>query len=221
MKRLLPLVLLLCVCHPASAELIDRGNGMIYDSDQNLTWLKDANYAATQYLRSGGARGDLDGLMTWETANAWADSLLVGGFRDWRLPRVIDAADLGCDFAYLGTDCGYNIDDSLSEIAYMFHHNLGNVSVFDETGRLRGGMNRIDWGLVNHGPFKNLYNGPYWTSVELAPYPRNAWGFLTHDGFQYDANKKNRFYAWAVRTGDVGAMTDPSSLRIPSTPAIR
>ncbi|CAA9891115.1 conserved hypothetical protein [Candidatus Methylobacter favarea] len=27
----------------ANSALIDRGNGMIYDSDQDLTWLQDAN----------------------------------------------------------------------------------------------------------------------------------------------------------------------------------
>ena len=211
MKRVLLFAVLVLACRPASAELIDRGNGLIYDTDQNLTWLKDANYAATQYFRSGGRRGDQDGLMEWATANAWARSLFVGGYNDWRLPAILDLSGTGCDFAYTGTDCGYNTDVTVSEISYMFHKNLGNVSVFDETGKLRGGTNRIDWGLVNHGPFKNLYNGPYWTSVELSPYPVNAWSFLTHDGFQHDANKKNRFYAWAVRTGDV----TPSTVEVP------
>ena len=32
---------------PVSATLIDRGNGLIYDDAQNITWLQDANYAFT------------------------------------------------------------------------------------------------------------------------------------------------------------------------------
>ncbi len=31
-------------------QLIDRGNGMIYDTHEDLTWLQDANYAQTSGL---------------------------------------------------------------------------------------------------------------------------------------------------------------------------
>lgn len=48
----------------ANATLIDRGNGMIYDSDQALTWLQDANYAKTSGY-------DADGRMTWDAATTW------------------------------------------------------------------------------------------------------------------------------------------------------
>ena len=30
------------------AELIDRGGGLIYDTDLDITWLQDANYASTE-----------------------------------------------------------------------------------------------------------------------------------------------------------------------------
>ena len=32
----------------AQAALIDRGGGMIYDDVQNITWLQNWNYAATE-----------------------------------------------------------------------------------------------------------------------------------------------------------------------------
>jgi len=45
----LPACLLALTLSPhASAALFDRGNGMIYDSDLNITWLADANYFKTQ-----------------------------------------------------------------------------------------------------------------------------------------------------------------------------
>ena len=69
----------LVVALPSQATLFDRGNGMVYDSAQNLTWLQDWNLA-----RSSGV--DADGLMPWGDASVWASSLRVGGFSDWRLP---------------------------------------------------------------------------------------------------------------------------------------
>ncbi len=32
----------------AQATLIDRGSGLIYDDELNITWLQDANYGAGQ-----------------------------------------------------------------------------------------------------------------------------------------------------------------------------
>lgn len=34
----------------AKVRLFGRGGGLIYDSEQNLTWLADANYAKTSFL---------------------------------------------------------------------------------------------------------------------------------------------------------------------------
>jgi hypothetical protein len=35
----------------ARAELHNRGNGLIYDSTLNVTWLADMNYAKTSWIR--------------------------------------------------------------------------------------------------------------------------------------------------------------------------
>jgi hypothetical protein len=45
----------------AQAALVDRGGGLIYDTDLNVTWLQDANYAQTSGY-------DADGRMTWGDA---------------------------------------------------------------------------------------------------------------------------------------------------------
>jgi hypothetical protein len=78
--RLALIVVLLLCAVPAHAELIVVGHGMVYDTQQNLTWLQDAMYARTSGY-------DSDGLLTWSDAQAWTDSLVYGGFDDWRLPR--------------------------------------------------------------------------------------------------------------------------------------
>ena len=67
-----------------NAALIDRGNGMIYDTDLNVTWLQDANLVKTTGFPSLGGTGRLN----WLDALAWADALVFGGFDDWRLPTT-------------------------------------------------------------------------------------------------------------------------------------
>jgi hypothetical protein len=63
---------------PVQAGLVDRGGGLLYDNELNITWLQDANYAKT----SG---ADADGRMTWNVATDWAAGLVYGGYDDWRL----------------------------------------------------------------------------------------------------------------------------------------
>jgi len=45
--KYISIVLLLMATFSANAQLFDRGNGVIYDSDYKITWLADANYAVT------------------------------------------------------------------------------------------------------------------------------------------------------------------------------
>ncbi len=54
----------------ASADLIDMGDGTVYDTDTDITWYKHPNNYP----------------MTWDEAMKWAAILNVAGFRDWRLP---------------------------------------------------------------------------------------------------------------------------------------
>lgn len=65
----------------AQAIFIDAGGGMVYDTELDVTWLKDANYAMTSGY-------DADGLMNWNDSVAWASSLTVGGVNGWRLPTM-------------------------------------------------------------------------------------------------------------------------------------
>jgi hypothetical protein len=63
----------------ADATLWDRGDGLIYDDVQNVTWLQDMNYAATSgYHRNG--------LMEWKNATKWVANLDYQNLTDWRLP---------------------------------------------------------------------------------------------------------------------------------------
>jgi len=59
-------VLALGLAAPAQAALFDRGGGLIYDDVLDITWLQDANLAASNTFGVGGI--DAAGWMTWDTA---------------------------------------------------------------------------------------------------------------------------------------------------------
>ena len=202
-------LLLLGLSGTAQATLYDRGGGMIYDSDQNLTWLQDANYAQTS-----GYDTDADGRMNWANAMSWAAGLNHGGFGDWRLPTVTDNGNNGCDYGFSGTDCGYNVDTSGSEMAYMWYDILGNTPYCDTSGD----CDQAGWGLTSTGAdgvtFQNLQSNRYWSGTEFAPDPdtRYAWNFNTRYGQQSFSDKGVGLYAWAVRSGDVAPVPLPAAI---------
>jgi len=194
-------LLIISVSSNAHAILFNIGNGLIYDAALNVTWLQDANYARTSAF-------DADGLMSWVDANAWADSLDYKGITGWRLPTMVDTGASGCDFSNSDTDCGYNVQtvDGISgtvysEMAYMFHKNLGNLSLNDTSGNPQSG-----YGVSNMGEFFNLENDKYWSAVKYTPAPLSlAWLFRFGDGRQEQDSQSREFYAWAVHDGDISA----------------
>ncbi|MDA8128631.1 MAG: PEP-CTERM sorting domain-containing protein [Betaproteobacteria bacterium] len=196
----------------AQAALIDRGGGLIYDTDLNVTWLADANYAQTSGYSA-------DGLMDWNQAVTWAanlsyfDAVRNVTYTDWRLPTTTDTGAPGCDFSYSGTDCGYNVDPASSEMAHLYFTELGNLSYFTSTGELSGasagGANPVST-LDNVGPFKNFQSNGYWSGTESAPAScRCAWFFGTWEGSQFSWDETAPWFnALAVRPGDVAAVPE-------------
>ena len=171
-----------------------------YDTDLNITWLADANYAQTL--------GDADGLVSWIGAIYEAPNLNINNITGWRLPTAGGTPQIGCvDFGYTGTACGYNVDTSTSEMAHMFYITLGNKAYYDTSGV----WPQEGWGLTNTGPFTNLQSNLYWSGdgesfgCGIFSFCGAAWGFSFYGGRQdyYDVNEQ--FYVWYVHSGDVGA----------------
>jgi hypothetical protein len=162
----------------ANAALIDNGDGTITDTDKNLMWLQDANYAKTSgYYLTLGYSWDTNGKMTWDDAVAWADSLVYAGFDDWRLPSALNSDGSGpCGF-------GYNCIDS--EMGHLYYTELGNSSG--------------SGGFTKSVPFANLQAADYWSGTVYAPEPTAAWDFRISDGYQGLGGKTGDEYAWAVR----------------------
>lgn len=193
----------------AHADLIGRDlNGSAgsfeayYDTDLDITWLADANYAQT----SG---SDTDGMMTWAAANTWAANLSFVDpvnnrtYDNWRLPTVTDKGTPGCNFAYRNTDCGYNVDTYTGEMAHLFYDELYNKATYDTDG-----YSQLGEGLINTRPFINLQRDDYWTGTEYAPDTGGAWTFFFPYGLQNAYFKDAAFYALAVSPGDVGAVPE-------------
>lgn len=210
----------------SQATLIDRGGGLIYDDVLNITWLQDANYAKTSGY-------DADGRMTWEAANTWAanldysDNVRNVNYSNWRLPTMTDTGALGCDWGYIGSDCGYNVQTvsggiTYSEMAYMYFVNLGLKSSHNPDGSMRN-----DWGIFGNGTFNgidmyyygesdvglvdNLQMWGYWSKLDYAANTVNAWAFV-NDGYQGENGKIYELAAWAVHDGDVASIPEPASL---------
>ena len=187
----------------AQAALIDRGEGFIYDDVQDITWAQDAN---------------INGADTWANQVAWAAGYsqthtVYGTFDDWRLPIWTDTGLPGCDYAYTGTDCGYNMDTSTSEMAHLFYDSLGNLAFYDTSGN----SSQSGWGLTHTGPFTNLQSYYYWHDFTFAPnkdLSGISWVSIIGMGMGTIASigtgdNNTNLYALAVHDGDIAASVVP------------
>ena len=187
----------------ANATLFDRGGGMIYDSDQDITWMQDANYTNTLGYE------DI-GLLKWDAAVAWADQLSFGGYNDWRLPAIVDNGNDGCNWSYNGTDCGYHIAQPGAELAYLYHY-LGNVPYYDISGASTGPKG-LQFSSADGVDFLNIRSSEYWSGSEVVSDREHAWHFDTYVGMQsVDQDKRELLFVWAVRDGDVATVPEPGT----------
>ena len=201
----------------AQATLLERGGGLIYDIELNITWLQDWNYARTSGYTGTGVNAN--GSMTWNAGKLWAENLVYGGFSVWRLPTMVDTGTPGCNHSNAGgTDCGYNVQTKVgntvySERAHLYYETLGNKA-YCTPGDAVCNTAQPGWGLTNTGPFTNMQSGGYWSGLEYAPVAGRAWGFNTGFGAQGSDVQSNALYVVAVRPGDVTPVPEPQSLAL-------
>ncbi len=81
----------------AKADFVDNGDGLIYDTVQNITWLQQPNYSG----------------INWFNATNWVSGLTQGGVTGWRLPKSTDTTING----YSNTKSGSELGRLYSEIA--------------------------------------------------------------------------------------------------------
>jgi hypothetical protein len=185
-----------------NAVLIDRGGGLIYDSDQDLTWTQNAG---------------LSGVVKLPEATAWAENLVFGGFDDWRLPITTQFDDPTCSgdarvaqnftfFYEVRLDCRGGEMELLTEAADPWNNPLFenvNITRYWTATPYRDGID----------PCVNYPNYDVPCTIEPDNGDRTGfywqWGFTGYDGvfngpaFKTTLAGTNDRYAWAVREGDV------------------
>jgi len=223
----------------AHATLVDRGGGLIYDSDQDITWLQDANYAATDlsdawvssvigdvidghslvasdFIKDS---GNYTGKMSWWGALTWAEQLVYGGYDDWRLPQTLPVDGVSYDYSWKydgSTDRGYNISAPGSAYPGSMGSEMAYI-YYVNLGNLgdydtSGSGPQTNGGLNNSSPFIKLQPFLYWSGTEYAAYPTGAWLFYFGIGTQAYDYKDRNFYAWAVHDGDVASVPEPATM---------
>ena len=184
----------------ASSLEVRLGGLALYDHDRDITWLANANAGAGSTFDDGAS--STDGRMTWASANAWAASLTVGGFTDWRLPTTVQP-DPSCGFQTGDTPPqGYGANCTGSEIGHLFYDELG----------VTAGSSILTSTDPDLALFSNVQTNYYWSGTEFAPDPIKAWSFLTDGGSQLVNNKYSSYFAWAVRSGDVSVVPIPAAV---------
>jgi hypothetical protein len=170
-----------------------------YDDVIDVTWLADANLAATENfgittIVAGDGTESYSTMTTWlgemNNQNGGAGYL---GANAWRFPFT-PTTDTNCSnvvtdpyLAYWGTGC------TESELAHLFN----------------------EYGITttNEGPFSNVENDSlstqsYWSSeIPLASFVSYAFRFST--GLLLPSSQSPSYYTWAVHDGDISAAVVP------------
>jgi hypothetical protein len=175
----------------ANASLLSRAGGQAYyDTDLNVTWLADANLAATNTFGVGGIN-PVNGQMTWDVAENWitaVNSATYLGVNSWRLP-VTSQPDPTCS----------------NQNVFIPPQGSGTGCTGSEMGHL---FNATGIRSSTPSPFSHVQNATYWSGTLYAPDPiGRVWSFdfFANNGTQ-DAILRDQSHfanAWAVSPGDV------------------
>ena len=174
-KSIIVLVMLLVITQAitSQASLIDRGGGLIYDEDNDITWLQDARYAMTSGY-------DDDGLLTWNDAKIWAENLVYydqvreTSWNNWRLPHKDPSP-------------GYGSEQTNGEIGHLYHSD---------------GITLLTPGdYMNLPPYDSHEIVSFWLLEDDGV--GQGWDFSFLNGGEYLTPKSAGLYAWAVHDGDV------------------
>ncbi len=138
------------------------------------------------------ADADINGLDTWANQNTWVAGLTIGGVSGWRLPTTAQP-DSSCSNQTGVPPQGFGLGCTGSEMGHLF--NVEGISV------------------AAPSPFSNVQSNLYWSGTEFAPNPANAWFFNFFNGSQSAGDKDgSSFVAWAVHSGNVGAVPVPAAV---------
>lgn len=191
----------------------DNGFEAYYDTAQNLTWLADANLAASTGVSASGLVQGFNPFLgvigAPNTAEGIAYGANLGGLGGWQLPSVSLGQEIYTTVCQPGqTTCDriptgrFEVLPGSSQLQQLMEVTLGNRS-----------SSNGNYALENTGPFKNLQAGGYWSSKFMATTNSfSGWQYDTATGQHLQQAYFNSGYAWLVRPGDVAAVPEPQSV---------
>jgi hypothetical protein len=231
MKQQLPvLVLMACIAATVPMSSFAALHGRLpateggtdyqayYDDVQNVTWVANGRLAASNTFGlptgewlgphpddsagpeySNGRIYASTGAMEYAAALHWLDAMNASaylGFSGWRMPRTRQP-DPSCSDQFQLREV---LTRELLDLSYGY----------DCTGSEMGHLANFQ-GIRAHapGPFTNVVSSSYWTGEFDANVYAIAWSMQMGTGAQLFGGKADRFYAWPVIDGDVGAPGPP------------
>ena len=109
----------------AQADIYDRGNGLIYDDDLDVTWMQYVSTAEDTGYCVNYLPNCTDGLMTKDEADdfvTWFNTSYNPPWGNaWRLPVTPTTTDLSCSDSF---NEGFNCTQS--ELGHLYYLELGN-----------------------------------------------------------------------------------------------
>lgn len=181
-----------------------------YSTEQNLTWLADANYAASSGFAPGNPMDAYrlePGLLDQPNAVEWAAGLNIHGVTGWRLPTAQNVApsscgprdDGGAGGIGPGMYCDFIPGAGVNELADLYFRTLGNSagSGWTNTGlflNVDPVASRGVWYLMG-----NFYDGP------AMAVDHSAADITFAGGHEMIAVESFPGWAWAVHDGDIAA----------------
>jgi uncharacterized protein (TIGR03437 family) len=187
---------------------VNPGGQTVYDPMTNITWLANANLAATNTFAlppctsptSPALCVEPDGAMTWDSASQFVTNMNSGagylGQTNWQMPPI----DASCP--------GYGCDGDRDPMGNLFYDQLG----FGE------GMSAVVAPNVPVGPFNNLQPYLYWACQAdtiqddcgpNSPAAGFEWSFSFGNGFEGTDLLANELYVTAYFAGQRASTSGP------------
>ncbi len=189
MKNLSIALLFFSFSNFANAGLIPIPGGQaVYDDVLDITWLTDANIAASETF---GVSGILTGGgMHWDTALEWIDAMNAAvylGFSNWRLPHM----DVNGD--------GTVIECSFGGIAGCSDNEMGHL--YWESGIT----------AASPGTFSGLQSNQHWSDLEGTDFANTAWAINFGSGNNNSgvSFQNNNFFTLVVHDGNLSQVPVP------------
>jgi Protein of unknown function (DUF1566) len=184
------------------AALVASSSGeTVYDTVRNVTWLANANLAATQ--KFGVPDINPDGSMSWTTAQKWIVAMNAAhylGNSQWSLPAT-KLPDPTC--SQNPKSAAFGLGCTGSEMGDLYYEGLGGV---------KGSTINLTHN-ASYGLFTNFQPYLYWSSTLWPRVPNSAFSFSFGNGFQGTNVFVNPMYAMAVAPGKVGFRTSTDAVK--------